>query len=129
MDWEVLLELSRTFHYIPHNVLMAKLDAFGSLKYRKRFVKINIIYTLFLEFSSSLRQIASNIISSMFLNDFILFRKNVSFHNCVDETDLTELIKIRFDEPKKELFGSKKIKQILILKSLKLYIFLKICAI
>ena len=108
---------------------MAKLDAFGSLKYRRRFVKINIIYTLFLEFSSSLPQIASNIISSMFLNDFILFRKNVSFHNCVDETDLTELIKIRFDEPKKELFGSKKIKQILILKSLKLYIFLKICAI
>lgn len=53
----------------------------------------------------------------------------MSFHNCVDETDLTELIKIRFDEPKKELFGSKKIKQILILKSLKLYIFLKICAI
>ena len=70
----VLLDLSRAFDCIPHDLLIAKLDAYGSekealsliysyLKNRKQSIRINNVYSTFLELISGVPQ-------GSFLGDF-----------------------------------------------------------
>ena len=114
------MDLSKAFDCIPHDLLIAKLLAYGVhekivhifysyLQGRKQCVKINNISSDFLDIISGVPQssIAGPILFNVFINDFFYFIRNASVHNFADDNTITSfaksvtnLIKILEDESK-----------------------------
>ena len=98
----VLMDLSKAFDCIPHDLLIAKLSAYGvdkiALKYiysylkkRQQCVRINNIYSSFEEIISGVPQgsIVGPILFNAFLNDFFYDIENASVHNFADDNTLS----------------------------------------
>ena len=103
----VLMDLSKAFDCIPHNLLIAKLLAykiddkivqifFSYLQNRKQCVKINNINSEFLNIISGVPQgsIAGPILFNVFINGFFFFTKRASVHNFADDNTLPVLQKL-----------------------------------
>ena len=98
----VLMDLSKAFDCIPHDLLIAKLSTCGfdktTLKYiysyikkRQQCVRINYIYRGFEEIISGVPQssIVGPILFNAFLNDFFYDIENASVHNFADDNTLS----------------------------------------
>ena len=88
----VLMDLSKTFDCIPHDLLIAKLLTYGlsfelvtflnlNLKDRQQNVRINNIFSVFQNILSGVSQgsILGQILFNIFLNDLFLFIKGSEF--------------------------------------------------
>ena len=102
----VLMDFSKAFDCIPHDLLIAKLLAykiddkivqifFSYLQNRKQCVKINNISSEFLNIISGVPQgsIAGPILFNVFINDFFFFIKRASVHNFADDNTLSSFAK------------------------------------
>ena len=102
----VLMDLSKVSDCIPHDLLIAKLSAYGvdkiALKYiysylkkRQQYVRINNIYNSFEEIISGVPQgsIAGPILFNAFLNDLFYNIENASVHNFADDNTLSYFAK------------------------------------
>ena len=98
----VLLDLSKAFHCIPHDILIAKLNAHGFdrktlkliysyLKGRIQSARINNIYSNFLELLSGVSQgsILRAILFNVFLKDLFLFITKTFLHNYAHNNTLS----------------------------------------
>ena len=98
------MDLSRAFDCLPHELLIAKLEAYGFqtstlhilysyLKNRRQAVKINGILSDFLEILSGVPQgsILGSILFNIFINDFIYHMENTSAEvlNFADDNTLS----------------------------------------
>ena len=110
----VLMDLSKAFDCVPHDLLIAKLAAYGIdgnlLRYvnsyldnRKQCVRINNTCSKFDDIISGVPQgsIVGPILFNCFFNDFFYFIKQATVHNFADDNTLSafaysiqELIKI-----------------------------------
>ena len=117
----VLMGLSKAFDCIPHDLLIAKMHAYGFsidslkiffsyLKGRKQNVKINNTYSVFQVLLCGVpqRSILGPILFNIFTNDLLLCIKNAELHNFADEKtisctekSLEELIKNLTSESEK----------------------------
>ena len=100
----VLMELSKAFDCVPHDLLIAKLHAYGLtldtlvyfysyLKRRKQSVKINNIFSTFQTLLSGVPQgsILGPIFLNIFLNDLILFITNADLFNFADDNTISAM--------------------------------------
>ena len=115
----LLMDLSKAFDCLPHELLIAKLHAYGFgentlnclysyLKNRKQAVKINGILSIFLEILSGIPQgsILGPILFNIFMNDFIfcLEQTPTDVFNFADDNtlsafaDSTEELKLKLEE-------------------------------
>ena len=114
----MLLDLSKVFDCIPHDLLIAKLDAYGfdkealSLIYSyfkntKQPISINNACSTFLELISGVpqRSVLWVLLFNIFLNDLYFFITKASLHNYADDntlsaysSDLNSLIYILTEE-------------------------------
>ena len=121
------MDLSKAFDCIPHDLLIAKLHAYGFsfetltflnsyLRNRKQCVKINNICSDFLKILSGVPQgsILGPILFNIFLNDLFLCLKKTDLHNFADDNTITavcdqlaDLIKILETEGEIGKFCSK----------------------
>ena len=98
----VLMNLSKAFDCIPHDLLIAKLYAYGQsfslvtflnsqLKDRKQNVRINNIFSEFQNILSGVPQcsILGLILVNIFLNDLFLCIKKSDLHNFADHNTIT----------------------------------------
>ena len=98
----VLMDLSRAFDCIPHNLLIAKLHAYGlsfdtvtflnlHLKDRKQNVTINSIFSASQNILSGVPQgyILGPILFNIFLSDLFLCIKKSDLHNFADDNTIT----------------------------------------
>ena len=98
----ILMDLSKAFDCIPHDLLIAKLAANGFeektllyiysyLENRKQCVKINNINSNFQTIKSGVKQgsIVGPILFNIFFNDFFFFLCNVSVHHFADNNTLS----------------------------------------
>ena len=96
------MNLSKAFDCIPHDLLIAKLYAYGQsfsivtflnshLKDRKQNVRINNIFSEFQNILSGVPQcsILGLILVNIFLNDLFLCIKKSDLHNFVDANTIT----------------------------------------
>ena len=97
----VLMDLSKAFDCIPHDLLVAKLHAYGLsedtvtfiysyLKRRKQGVKINNTESLFQILLSGIPQgsILGPILFNIFINDLFLFLEDVDLANFADDNTI-----------------------------------------
>ena len=116
----VLMDLSKAFDCIPHDLLVAKLHAYGLsedaitfvysyLKRRKQGVKINDTESFFQILLSGVPQgsILGPILFNIFMNDLFLFIKDVELANFADDNtiyaerkNIDELLKLLEKESK-----------------------------
>ena len=102
----VLMGLSKAFDFIPHDLVIAKLGAYGFdknmicyihsyLKSRKQCVSVNNIKSTFEEIISGVPQgsIVGPILFNIFFNDFFYFILVASAHNFADDNTLSSFAK------------------------------------
>ena len=102
----VLMDLSKAFDCIPHDLLIAKLSAYGlngnALKYiytylknRKQCVRVNNVCSDFKDIISGVLQgsIVGSMLSNAFLNDFFFCIRKASVHNFADDNTLSSFAK------------------------------------
>ena len=114
----VALHLSKVFYCILHDLLIARLDAYGfdkeglsliysNIKNRKQSVRINKVYSIFLDLISGVPQgpVLRASPFNIFLNDLYLFITKASLHNyaedntlCAYSSDFKSLIDILIEE-------------------------------
>ena len=98
----LLIDLSKAFDCLPHDLLIAKLEAYGfqketlNLLYsyltnRKQAVKIKDTTSDFLDILSGIPQgsILGPIMFNIFLNDMFLFTKSTNPNNYADDSTLS----------------------------------------
>ena len=98
----VLMDLSKAFDWIPHDLIIAKLAAYGFetetlrliysyLKGRKQCVKINNTYSDYNEIISGVPQgsILEPVFFNLSINDLFFFIETASMHNFADDNTLS----------------------------------------
>ena len=100
------MDLSKAFDCIPHDLLIAKLSAYGlngnALKYiytylknRKQCVRVNNVCSDFKDIISGIPQgsIVGPMLFNAFLNDFFFCIRKASVHNFADDNTLSSFAK------------------------------------
>ena len=98
----VLMDLSKAFDCVPHDLLIAKMHAYGFdsntliffysyLKNRRQSVKINNTLSSFMVLVSGVPQgsILGPIFFNMFINDLIYFIENADIINYADDNTIS----------------------------------------
>ena len=98
----VLIDLSKAFDCIPHDLLIAKLHAYvldfdtitflhNYLKHRKQSVKTNNTSSFFRTILLGVQQgsVLGRILFNIFINDLFLWLKNSDLHDFADDNTIT----------------------------------------